>query len=407
MKDKLPYLYLYTVFSLTFLGIIYWPGLGLTARYLGWGLGLLLPVLIAPSFFKQRSFFFLIVYAIVVYLNYLTGDSYFSSSKKVIDGLVALYIPLGMTYYAVKSNNMNWMRAVFFVAIIVIVWMTIATALFDMQIPGVVRYIHVELQEGSADISEYKNFYAFGMSNYLLPHAIPALIPVFAIRLRQRGISFRKKIVSFALLLSIMMLLYFSGATGPLLVGIGILLLSLWLKPGKTSTNIVSTFLLVLILLPLLLSDEIMLNFLKKIDDFIGNDNYFHAKIIAFQESIHFGKAAGDIGSRQDLYSLDIQRFFDNIIIGTQKEIGGHSALLGRLSSLGLVGFIPYIMILYEQAKVSVKIIPSQYRSYYYVGTLAAIMMILTKAIASWDGLRKAPAPPMNLRPLSQGTFRW
>lgn len=383
-NDKVPYLYLITVFSLTFLGIIYWPGIGFSARYLGWALGIILPAVLAPKFFNQRSFAFFIAYAIVVYLNYMAKDSYFSNMKKVMEGLVTLYIPLGITYYAMRYRNKDWMRAIFLVAMFVVIWITIATAFVDVKIPGAVRIIHTELQNGDAELSDYKHFYAMGLSNYLLPHALPAIIPIFAIGLREKGFPIKRKIVPIALLLCIMMLIYFSGATGPMMVGIGTLAFSLWVKPGRIKAALTSAIIFALLVLPFLFSDDLMLNLLKTIDDLMGNEGHFHGKVVAFQESILLGEASGTLANRQDLYWADIEAFLDNIIIGTQAQ-GGHSVILARLGSLGLVGIIPFIMILIDQAKMSVKIIPLNYRIYYYLGSLAAFLMILTKGVASWE----------------------
>ena len=380
----IPYLYLITVFSLTYLGIIYWPGFGFSARYLGWGLGVLLPVILVPSFFKQRYFISFIVYAFVVFLNYLAGDSYFSYFRKVVEGFVTIFIPLGMTYYAVRFNNKDWMRAVFRIAMLVIVWVTIATVFFDIQTPGVVRFIHTELQNNNADISDYKDYYALGLSNYTLPHALPAIIPIFAISLRQHKIRFKHKILPITLLSCVMMILYFSGAIGPLLLGFCIMVLSLWVKPGKSRSAITSLVVLGLITLPFLFNDSLILTFLQVIDDILGQEGYFHAKIVSFQESILMDNASGDLGIRQDLYWADLKAFFDNVLIGSHAE-GGHSVIFSRLGSLGLLGFIPYVMILFGQAKMAVKLIPSQYRFFYYLGNFAAFLMILAKGIVCWE----------------------
>lgn len=382
--NKVSFLYLITVFSLTFLGIIYWPGVGFSARYLGWALGIMLPAILVPTFFKQRFFAYFIAYAIVVYLNYMAKDAYFFNIKRVMDGFVTLYIPLGMTYYATRFRDKAWMRAVFLVAMFVIIWITIATALVDIQIPGAVRFIHTELQNGDAELSDYKHLYAMGLSNYLLPHALPIIIPIFAISLRQKEIPIKHKIVPIALLLCVISLLYFSGSTGPMIVGIGIFALSLWVKPGSIKSELTSIFIFCIFALPFLFSDDIMLYLLQTIDDLIGNKGYFHGKVVAFQDTILLGEASGSVDTRQNLYLADIEAFFNNIIIGTEAK-GRHSVILAHLGSLGLVGFIPYIMILIEQIKMSVKITPQNYHIFYYLGNFAAFLMILTKGVTSWE----------------------
>lgn len=383
-NKRAPYLYLITVFTLTYLGIIYWPGVGFIPRYLGWGLGLLLPFVLAPSFFSSRPFSYFVFYSIIVYLNYLGRDSLFSNTKIVLEGLVTLYIPMGMTFYAAKSRNVEWMRKVFMVAMFAIVWITIATAYFDAKSPGIVREIHTLLQNGDASLNEFKYLYAIGMSNYLLPHALPIIVPIFAVALRKKEIPNKKKLIPLFLLTGVMMLIYFSGATGPMLVSIAVLVFSLWVKPGHLKGAVISIIVFSIFALPFLFNDDLMLLVLQWIDDLLGNEGHFHGKVVAFQQSLLMDEASGDVANRKELYLLDIEAFFDNVLIGTQAK-GGHSVFLGRLGSLGLVGFIPYIMLLYEQTKISIKVVPSRYHIFYYLGCFAAFLMLLTKGVASWE----------------------
>ena len=81
---------------------------------------------------------------------------------------------------------------------------------------------------------------------------------------------------------------------------------------------------------------------------------------------------------------MTIAAIFDNPIIGAQEGMGHHSALLDRFASLGLVGFIPLICLLVLQTKYILRKLPSQIHIYYYVGLLAAFMMLISKNITGW-----------------------
>ena len=128
-----------------------------------------------------------------------------------------------------------------------------------------------------------------------------------------------------------------------------------------------------------------MLGLLEWIDNLMGNEGHFHGKVLTFQETITSNSATGDVAERQELYSKGLTGFLDNILIGSNDDIGGHSVLLNRLGALGLVGFIPYVGILIAQLKMVIRQLPSGYRVYFHLGTFAALIMLLTKAISSWE----------------------
>lgn len=382
-NQKVAYWYLLTVFTLTFYAVWFWPIPML--HYIGLIVGLVLPIILTPSFFSQKWFAYFVIYFFVIYLNFVSGDAYFNKSKRIIEEFVALYIPAAMLFYYNKTLDFRWSRTVLFVAIIVLVWTTISTAIIDSQSPGIVRYAHSMMQQGLEDVSAFSGFYRMGMSNYILPHAVPVLIPAFAIVLRDKDLKFKQKLLPIGILASLMMLLYFGGATGPMLIGIAVLIVSFFIKPGSTKGFWGALILVSVIVLPLLLNDELMLSLLEWLDDLMGNEGFFHYKVITFQDTIVYGSATGDVEQRQGLYAKGIAGFFENILIGSNGDIGGHSVILNRLGSLGLIGFIPYVAVLVVLSKKAIKMLPANYRVYFYLGSFAAFMMLLSKGIASWE----------------------
>lgn len=382
-NNRVAYWYLFTVFTLTFYAVWFWPIPML--HYIGLIVGLALPFFLTPSFFSQKWFAYFVIYFLIVYLNLVSGDAYFDKAKRVIEEFGALYIPAAMLFYYLKTSDFRWLRAVLYVTIVVLIWTTISTAIIDSQFPGVVRYAQSMIQQGLEDVSAFQTFYKIGMSNYILPHAVPVLIPAFAVVLRDKGLKFKQKILPIGILASLMMLLYFGGATGPMLVGIAVLILALFIKPGNTKSFLSAIIVVSIIALPLLLNDELMLALLEWVDGLMGNEGHFHNKVLMFQESIAYGSATGDVEQRQDLYAKGIAGFFENIFIGSNGDVGGHSAILNRLGSLGLIGFIPYVGMLVVESQIVMKQMQANYRVYFYLGSFAALMMLLSKGIASWE----------------------
>ena len=385
IRLELPYLYIVTVFFLTFYAVKYWPIPG--AITIASGIGILLPFLICRSFFRTRLFLLLILYALVVLLNFISGDKYFGNKNSLFLGFVGFFVSMSMTYYVFKNREYNLMRVIFYTLMIVLLWTTLATAYFDMTMPGVVRYAYGQQQLGTSEVGMFNSMFFWGMSSYALPHSLPILIPAFMLGLRNSSLTKKARVFSGIMAMCCLMLAYFSGATGPMLVSIMVLFMSLLIRKGRTSSNIIKLVVVMLILLPFILSNELLLAALEWVDGLLGGEGYFHYKVVDFQDSILYG-ASGDVEERQGLYGNSFEVLFANslnLLIGVQEGQGGHSALLDRFASLGLVGFVPLICLFVAQFKYAIKHLSSEYLSYYYLGLFAAFMMLASKNVSGWN----------------------
>ncbi len=383
-NKKFGYCYLFVIFTLTFYGAWYWPPM-LMLPYLGILIGLLLPVVNTPSIFSQKQFLFLIFYIIIVFFNFLSGDTFFKNFKLVLQEIVALFIPMSIFFYFFLTKDVKWVRVIVRTTIVILAWITIATAIFDAILPGIVRYVQVQKQEQISDGTMFMGLFRWGLSDYILPHALPVLIPVSILAIRDNKMYFIDKCFYIILLICVVLLLYYGGATGPLLVGLLVLVLSILARPGHVFVFAIELFLLCLVIMPLLFNDQFMLDFLNWLDGLLGYEGSFHKKVLTFQENIIYSGSQGSVNVRQSLYQKGIDAFFDNIIWGAQGDVGGHSALLNRLASLGLIGFIPYVGFIIAQIKFTVLQIPYRNRLYFYIGLFGALLMFTTKGIADWD----------------------
>ena len=385
IRLELPYLYIITVFFLTFNAVKYWPIPG--AITLASGIGIVMPFFICRSFFKTNQFGLFMFYALIVLLNFMFGDKYFGNSNSLFLGFVGFFVSMSMTYYVFKNKEYNLMRVIFYTLMIVLLWTTVATAYFDMTMPGVVRYAYGQQQLGTSEVTMFNPMFFWGMSSYALPHALPILIPAFILGLRNSSLTKKARVFSGMMAMCCLMLVYFSGATGPMLVSIMVLFMSLLIRKGRTSSNIIKLVVVMLILLPFILSDELLLAALEWVDGLLGGEGYFHYKVEDFQDSILYG-STGDVEERQSLYGNSLEVLFENplnFLIGAQEGLGGHSALLDRFTSLGLLGFVPLICLFVAQFKYAIKHLPSEYLSYYYLGLFAAFMMLASKNISGWN----------------------
>ena len=180
-------------------------------------------------------------------------------------------------------------------------------------------------------------------------------------------------------------LLYFSGATGPLLLGIFILALSFIAKSGETIKNVIMMVVVCLLIIPFLMSDQLMLSLLEWIDGLIGGEGYFHGKVVAMQNTIVYGKAQGDFGERSEIYQTGLDIIFENPLWGTQEMVAGHSILICIFGALGLIGFIPFIAMILNHVEFVKQRISLDVRIYYYIGLLATFLMLTMKGVDSWE----------------------
>lgn len=387
-KIKIPHLFVFIVFCLTFNAVKYWPLFGITS--ICYAMGIILPFIICPSFYGTKQLLWFLLYAVVVSLNFLTGDVYMDNTNSLMIGFVGFYVSMAMSYYVFTRNDISLMRAIVYTVCVVIIWTTVVTAIYDRMFPGMVRMLYgvaVKGLEAKVDLGSFKKYYAMGLSSYAMPHAIPVLIPAFVMGVKNSSLDKKQRVLSAIMLLCCLMLVYFSGATGPVLVSFMVLLISLIIRRGSLVLNVFVFIIVFLLIMPFVMDDQFLLAALEWIDGLVGGEGYFHYKIIDFEESIIYEENAGDVAAREELYGQTIGLIFDNVknlFIGVQEGHGGHSALMDRFASLGLVGFIPLMAVLVSQAKFLVKQLPANTRMYYYTSILAAMMMLLSKNVTGW-----------------------
>jgi len=97
------------------------------------------------------------------------------------------------------------------------------------------------------------------------------------------------------------------------------------------------------------------------------------------------GESGGSFAAREDLHQRSWDSFFSNILIGGGMA-GGHSSLIDRLATMGLLGFIPYFMIYYSIIKQWVKHFDRFGKRYYYLGVLSVVVMLYSKGLFGQEG---------------------
>ena len=324
----------------------------------------------------SNIFTIIVLYGLIVFVNFLTKDAYFDSIIKVLYEMIYLFVPFTMFLFFLKNlKGANLLSVVFFVFLAECV----AVSFFaDSVYPGLIR-----MQSNDESINEYQTilepFQRIGLSSYGLPHAIPVFIPalVFMIK-RQTG---KLRCGGVILLLMSLLLVYVSNSSTALILSLIVTLMSLFIY-GKRRSHMILLF---VIIIPLVLSQTAQIKMLEAVSALTQNNSLLEIKRMDIEESIMYGEGQGGVAERQSLYKTSFDTFLENPIMGVnEKKYGGHSALLDRLAVLGLLGFIPLCLILYRTYTFTLRFLTIDSRVYYKMGFLMGIIMMLAKNMFGW-----------------------
>lgn len=109
---------------------------------------------------------------------------------------------------------------------------------------------------------------------------------------------------------------------------------------------------------------------LKDINDLINGGTGYHSTI---DGRLNYQKEALDA-------------FYRNIFIGDTYSGGGHSIILNRLGSLGLIGFIPFILMIYYQFRQWYILMPKISRYYFLLSWAGAALLMYSKNCFNQEG---------------------
>ena len=383
-QNKIAYLYLLVIISLSFSVFKTLPIFERT--WLFYLIGCSLPFILCKGYFKQKQIIAALFYLFIVAVNWLTGDSYFRDINWVMHEVAGLIIPTSLLYYVLYSNDEKLLKKTLCLYLFIVLYTTIASFFINIDLPGAVRYVYAYYLQGG-DMSDFSYLFRFGLSNYTFPHGIPMLIPPLMMGYRNKYLSKRTHIICLILIAGCLLMTYLSGATMALIIGLFIFIMAFFVKEGTLQSNITKLVVISMIAAPIILSEDIQLSALETMDKWANYEGDFHQKIVEIEDIIRTGSSEGtDIESRDDRYTLTLKAIISgNMFFGTNGNTGEHTAIFDRLAVLGLVGFIPFLIFLVTQLKVIILYISPNRRVYYYLGLLAGILMMITKAICNWD----------------------
>ena len=97
--------------------------------------------------------------------------------------------------------------------------------------------------------------------------------------------------------------------------------------------------------------------------------------------------SGGHITGRMSYHDMSWLAFSENFLIGGTSPVGGHSQIIDRLGGMGIIPFIPFIMIIISLIKMSLRLIKNkEQRIFYFLSLFSVIMLLYQKGLFGQEG---------------------
>lgn len=342
--------------------------------------GVVALIFVAPSFFKTKAFLAIVSYFIIVILNFILGDNYYQSWTDVFFEFLSLSFYGGVSYYLLNKSSEQVCNMILYSILFIIVFTSIATFIVDLANPDIVRIAATDYMSGRGA----SPYYRLGVCDYSMPHALPILIPPIVMWLKKKDLKTFVRLLVMALLLFVLLLVWTSGTTTPLLLAFFALVSSLFTSQRFSTKKNIRVLAVVSLLTFLLSSDTLQLNIIHYLEQVIPTDNSNYWKLQNFEDNIIYGaESAGDLTARKNLYEQSFTAFINSPILGVndRNEIGGHSIILDRLAMFGIVGIAPYILFFIMMFRDMYCCTVSKKRIFIILGIFSFVAMVFLKNI--------------------------
>lgn len=322
-----------------------------------------------------------IVYCLAVFSRVALGSQLFSSYPIAIYEVLMIFMAIFLPLIVISINSQQFMKTLLLVTFVFLIINTIGSYFLLKTYPGAIRNMYTLLQEEGA--SAGYELYRFGLISYSFCHGLPILVPPLFYLFK----THKKKGFRWLFAISIVLccvLVWMSESTTALIMVFVLVLLGFVTKPRRNS---VSVIMLIVLMIPVILSDAIQLYALDALDSLLGSDSPVSERIYELEHSITQGEQTGDLEGRMNKYSTSIEMFYSSPLWGSSGMPGRHSGLLDRLGVLGLIGFVPFSMLIMGFFKEIYSIIPKSARLFFIEAVIFGIALSLSKSMWFWPVL--------------------
>lgn len=363
---------LYTIFPLLsdIINIPTWlPSLASTAVMLS----------LYPKAFSNKTFYWFLVYAFVLLLYLLMGHplavgiGILADSRKIVIEYAFILPAVCMfciLYYLKDSVLLNklfmWSIGLLFVSFIVEVPL--------MQQYGSIRAAMFENEE---------QIKILGLPSYTLMHAYTLFIPVMCYG--TKVFKDRNRIACLVGLVVLFVVIYYTFVTTSLIIMVAIVLFTIiYNAQNEAMSFMVSVVLLIIFLI--FSNTDFLIGLINGIMPFFEG-SAVEFKLNDFKDSLIQGQITGSsITGRMDYHEISRQSFFINPIFGYPR-VGGHSSLLDRLGGMGIVGALPFVMIIVSYIRQMIKLFTTRAaKLFFWTGIITGFVYLYEKGLWGSEG---------------------
>ncbi len=352
-----------------------------TARAWLWiPLACVMCALINLDVFKSRQFLWLTIYVMIVSLNLLSGKVYTSVTSlliKVMTMLWAISFPFLLT-----AENKSFVRSFVRIELVVVLLTAMLSIIVDSITPGIIRQTAQYITFGQTDSALL--YYRLGVCEYGLPHAIPIIIPAIIQYARNRNISIIKRIATIIIILLLSYFVFVSGVATAIILLVFAIAGTLLIDRESRKKTRIRLIILGLFALPLL-NENNVITVLNGLADIVPEENSFHGKLVSIENSLLYDEVEGSVAARDAKYNISLESFVQNPIFGgSGEEVSGrHSVIMDNFGAYGLVGGIPFLLLVFFTLRFIYKVLPPDSRLTFIIGAICFVALLATKNMSN------------------------
>lgn len=310
-----------------------------------------------------------VYFFIFIYFILMLFDIYNIDFNWFLSEILPVFIAIAIYTYFIKVKDFKGLAIISFISLIFI-FITIITSIIGLnKYPLAARELAgaLSLEGDYARIDYYRNL---GIGNYGFFSCIAFMVPVIVYQIRKnKGV-----LKTFLIVLLIFMLLGLVRAqyATQLIIGIvGLIFAIGGTNRLKTSVVLVSLLLLIIIFIPRSFISDLLASFSNIFSGSVLQERLYDLSIAINQG---FGSTDTHAGRRAARIPFLLNEFSKSPIIGGG-ESTGHVFWLDRLSMYGLIGIIPWILIITYQIKFNLKNLNNEFQFYYLISIIAFIAL--------------------------------
>lgn len=339
---------------------------------------------IYPRAFANRMFYWFLTYAAILAVYVMVGKPLtigigtVHDSKKVIIEYAFMLPSLSIISILTYLKEYKLIKIVSFGGLFFLL------ASFAYLIPMI-------LSEGEAlriahNLQAQVGYRMLGMPNYTLQHAyiiaVPALMYGFKI------FQARKKWFVLTVIFLFVFIIIHTFVTTSLLITFTVIVFSLLYNTNQKIKSFIILFILGFIVIVLHSTGVFIQMFDFLIRFFDGTA--VQPKMEGFKYIYLFGdveNAGGHITGRLGFHEMSWKAFSENFLIGGTSPVGGHSNIIDRLGGMGLIPFVPFIMIIATYINALIKLLNTkQQRISFFLGIISVFTLLYQKGLFGQEG---------------------